>query len=210
MRIFGDKIDDAGQAITAVHRRRRAAQDFNALIQIGIGVGAASGEHRALAERARQGNAVFQQHHAIAVKAANTNAFIAATPHGGRGARHTANTIDRAAHFHTRLVAQGILDVLGVLLLDFFRGNHRYGGGDTIEIGVYATCGNNGNVVQWPALRQQLRRGLWRLLCQCRHDSPLLQYDGRSQREFLFAETHSNHSLSGLGYWRLRWLPELL
>ncbi|CAM2145430.1 hypothetical protein PT2222_170105 [Paraburkholderia tropica] len=141
-RVLGHEIDRAGETVAAVQRRGGAAQHFNTLIQIRIQIVAATRRTRAERIRLRQRHAVFEQQHLVAFEPANIDAFIARASRRPGDARRT---IDRAAHFHARLVLERVLDVFRVVLVDVVAGDHRDGRRRAVRVRRAAARGRHGN-----------------------------------------------------------------
>ncbi|MNE16603.1 hypothetical protein D3C80_1095530 [compost metagenome] len=112
--ILGQVADGAADGVTAVQRGRWAANDFHSLHGVEVDVVASHVLERAEEKALGNADAVDLGQHAVAVDAADVEAGQAEAAAG-------------AADRNARFVAHQILDVVGVVAVDFLFGMHAHG-----------------------------------------------------------------------------------
>ncbi len=187
LRVLGDEVDGAGQAVAAVQHRGRPAQHLDTLVEIGVEIVAAARRARAEGERLRQRHAVLEHQHAIALQTADIDALVAGA---SRRARDAARPIGLAAHLDARLVLQRVLDVACVVVVDVVAGDHRYRSGGAAQLGgPHPIRGHRDRLER--LLAAQRRRGC-ATLCLTRRPSRLHRI-GLGHRHGASLREHGRH-----------------
>src|SRR3989338_6525507 len=132
--ILGQEAHRAANRIAAVQRTGRATDDFHLLDGVEVDVIALGAEETAKGESVRHTDAIDLGQYAVAANAAD-------------GKARQAEAITTATDRYAGLVADQILDVLDVLLVDLPFGLYRHGARHLVE-GLLGTGGRDGHGIE--------------------------------------------------------------